>query len=289
MNLGDREADEVAIGGHGDRPVRRVRSEAGWVVVKRYSGDKGAEVFTAMQALWDSSFGRHRRPPGLPEPLGWLTPTSELVMEHLDGVPLADRSAINVGGRESREAAALLADLHRSAVVAPRRRSVAGIVRSVRRKLPELAPLVQTPYEQVVERLAERAQDVEANEAPVLVCSHGDFGPHNVVLTPSGLRLIDFDRIRQAPPARDVAYWGCWIWANLLVRGGEPSWELGDGFLADYIEALPRPADGLAAEVAFHRVAGLLRIVHGWSAMRGSSELALATLGEAARLLRRDR
>src|ERR1051325_5586481 len=59
------------------------------VSAKCYPAGKGEAAFTNMQKLWGSSFGHHRRPAGLPQPLDFVPEAGALIMERVEGQSLA--------------------------------------------------------------------------------------------------------------------------------------------------------------------------------------------------------
>src|SRR2546428_13276504 len=74
--------------GRPDRQTLAVKTRSGLpVVAKLYASGGGQKAYTNMQNLWDSSFGRKRRPPGLPEPVEYLPDLSALIMARLEGRP----------------------------------------------------------------------------------------------------------------------------------------------------------------------------------------------------------
>lgn len=270
----------LVAAGHADRPVRETVLDGRAVVVKDYLLGGASQVAEAMRALWASPFGASRRPPGLPEPIGLVG--GSLIMERIAGTPVGSRGSLGETARVADSAAALLADLHASDVRLPRRRTVAHVVRSVGRKAADLADTPVGPaFADAAGRLARQAPRCEE-----LVPSHGDFSPRNVLMAAGGLRLIDYDRLQLAAPARDVAYWGAWAWATERLARAEPSWELGERFVDAYGAAAGRLALD-ERQLAFHRAAGLLRIAHGWSGLRRRPELACQIVAEAVVLLRR--
>jgi len=229
------------------------------VVVKVYTGFMAEAAFRNMTVLWHSSFGQSRRPPGLPRPIeclplpgeGW----SALVMELVEG-----RTLLELGTPEKHlESAMRLAmDLHRSGVAAPRLRSAKKLVRSVQRKAERvmaLAPSLGPDLARVAEALeASRPRDAE------LVPCHGDFSPRNVLVGNARHALIDWDRLQLADPARDVAYFGTWCWAQGL-RTGLDDWRVLDRVVKIYRTL--RPEVELAPRLGFHIAAALARIAHG--------------------------
>ena len=274
----------AAVRGHADRPVLILETAVGPVVAKRYRGDAATDVATTMQELWSSSFGALRRPPGIPRPLGHLPEVGTVLMEHLDGALLGTRGVLGGTVAARRTVAPLLADLHACGVRPRRVRDTTAVVRSILRKAADLgdAPLAR-PFSAAAERLAQ----TRVPAAP-LVPNHGDFSPRNVMMTPAGPRLIDFDRFQLASPVRDVAYWGAWIWVTLLLRGRRPSWTLGEEFTAEYLRCAPAAAAEVGAALAFHQAAGLLRIAHDSSALRDRPALARRVVAEAVRRLAKD-
>lgn len=264
--------------GHADRPVYRVATSAGLVAAKFFEANRRKAPFRDHADLWNSPFGESRHPPGLPRPLGWVESRHCLVMEWLDGSPLARR-----GDPPPRhhlgEAASLLADLHSAGTRHRKTRDVEAILRSSGRKCQDLA---DTP----IGELAREVLDTLAARLPEddeFVPSHGDFSPRNLIVTPDGVRLIDFDRIQMADPARDVAYYGAWSWVTGLLFDGQSDWTINDEFLAAYLRQ--RPASRLGDQMSFHLAAALVRIVHGWTVLRQNPETARPVLKEALRIL----
>jgi len=229
------------------------------VVVKVYTDFRGEAAFGNMAVLWLSSFGQGRRPPGLPRPLEYLPLPGEgvgaLVMERVEG-----RTLLELGTPEEHleSAMRLAVDLHRSGVAAPRLRSAKKLVRSVERKaerVAALAPSFGPDLARVAEALeANRPQDAE------LVPCHGDFSPRNVLVGKARHALIDWDRLQLADPARDVAYFGAWCWAQGL-RSGLDDWRVLDCAVRTY--GVLRPEVELAPRLGFHIAAALARIAHG--------------------------
>ncbi|MGD9792080.1 MAG: phosphotransferase family protein [Acidimicrobiia bacterium] len=282
--------EPVMLNGHLDRPVTLENRGDGPVVVKRYPNGGAAAIHTIMTALWSSPLGEARRPPGVPQPLA--LEGDRVVMEHVSGHELGTRNE-GWDGSHIAELIALVADFNLCGVTVDRQRGATALVRSLRRKHHEL-----TDQGASVELLSEyhKALDALRSTLPGLepmVLSHGDCSPRNVIVSGCGLRLIDFDRLQMAGPARDVAYLGAWVWASGLLNEGRPSWELGDELLDRYNRQLMLRRDGsasmlidaVAGTTPFHRSASLLRIAHGWSAMAARPDLAIEVCVEARRLV----
>ena len=267
---------------HPDRPVVRWSTPDGPVVVKTFAAGAGAEQLHAtMTALWDSPFGADRTPPGLPRPLALVPALRAVVMSEVSGPTLAER-----GQLPERAAlpgvAALLADLQESGGTLPRRRSAAALVRSVERKAADRAGTVLGPGLQRLAGLLAAAVPPPGPPVP----SHGDCSPRNVLISRAGAVLIDWDRCLLAPPGRDVAYFGAWIWVTQLVEEGVSDWDAADELAASVQQLVP--GTDLRAGTAFHRACSLGRIAHGWSIFGERPEMALPVLDEAERLLRVD-
>ena len=74
-----------------DRLVVGLRTASGTPAVgKLYPAGGGETAFENMLALWRSSFGERRDPPGLARPIEYLDGVEVLVMEHLGGRPLVE-------------------------------------------------------------------------------------------------------------------------------------------------------------------------------------------------------
>jgi len=229
------------------------------VVVKVYTDLRGEVAFKNMTVLWHSSFGRDRRPPGLPRPIEYLPlpggDRGALVMERVEG-----RTLLELGTADEHLECAmrLAADLHRSAVAAPRNRGAKKLVRSVQRKTERvmtLAPRFGPDLSRVAAALeASRPADAE------LVPCHGDFSPRNVLVGNARHTLIDWDRLQLADPARDIAYFGTWCWVQAL-RSGVDDWRVLDRAVKIYRSL--RPEVELVSHLSFHVAAALVRIAHG--------------------------
>jgi hypothetical protein len=240
-----------------DRLAVGLRTASGTPAVgKIYPAGGGDVAFENMRALWRSSFGERRDPPGLARPIEYLDDLGVLVMEHLGGQPLVELDYMTdeafAGSVE------LVAALHGcDAVLTSVPRTAPRIVKSLRRKearIAELAPEHAAGYSAAVDA-AEAAQPEDAE----LVCCHGDFSPRNVLRAPDRYALIDWDRLKRSDPARDVAHFGAWCWLRALHHRQSDDWSALDRFTAAY-SAL-RPAPALAERLDFHLAAALLRMV----------------------------
>jgi aminoglycoside phosphotransferase (APT) family kinase protein len=270
---------------HLDRPIQFADSGDRLVVIKRFVHGVPPATAQTMVALWNSPFGRDRQPPGLPEVVDW--DEHSIVMERVDGDLLGVRGDPGQTVERLDELAALLVGLHTSGVATERRRSARGLVRSIARKRAEVPLALQPLFSRALKLLAENAPDDER-----LVVSHGDFSPRNVIVSPTGLRLIDFDRVQMASPARDVSYLGAWLWVTALQQtlpgDALPAWDNADRFVAAYDRhiAMDRAHDrGGRVSLRFHRAASLLRIAHGWSALQANINVNRLVIEQAIRQL----
>ncbi|MGE0881819.1 MAG: aminoglycoside phosphotransferase family protein [Acidimicrobiia bacterium] len=277
----------MIVTSHANRPVRLAVVNGRAVITKRYVDADPGPVFRAMTDLWASSFGASRGNPGLPEPLGLNG--DELTMAFADGEPVAVRGTLGSAVAMSDIAATLLADLHASGVMVPRVRDARALLRSTRRKCidlaseePQLQPLLND-LEHRAHAAAGRLPSATGDER--LVINHGDFSPRNVLIGTRGAVLIDFDRLQMASPARDVAYWGTWCWTTALLADGNRSWTIADRFLDHYLAQAGSSAAGVVAAQPFHRAMSLVRIAHGWSALRADRVAVRRLLDEANSLL----
>ncbi len=272
------------IGLHADRPVRRDMRGERAIVVKRYLEADGARIFDEHRLLWESSLGRGRDVPGLPEPIAWDDATRELVMEAVPGDPVGTRGDLGRSTELAVVVAHLLGDLHDADVIVARVRDASRVVASLRRKLADMEAAGDgTGFRRAVELLDDPVvlRRVAAAETPVT--SHGDWSPRNVLADGDVVRLIDVDRLQMAGPAHDVAYWGAWAWATQLLAGRRSTWhECGD-FMRAYVTHRPGAFQEIAETLWFHRAAALLRIAHGWSALADQPLQRRKVISEAAR------
>jgi Ser/Thr protein kinase RdoA (MazF antagonist) len=251
------DGEPFAVGRPDRTTIPLLTDSAHPVVAKIYSDDGGEACFTNMQALWSSSFGERRDPPGLPRPIEYLREHRVLVLERVAGRALAEMGEPDAGAVQ--DAVRLAAALHGSDARPTRRRSARGILRSLRRKAERITRL-DSMLGAKVERVVDAVEESRRKEHE-LVPSHGDFSPRNVLVGPDRSVLIDWDRFQLADPARDVAYFGTWCWVDRLRRGETRSWSVLEDAAAAY-EAL-RPESDIASRLAFHVAAGLVRIAEG--------------------------
>jgi hypothetical protein len=252
------------------------------MVGKLFPAGGGEVAFQNMLALWRSSFGERRDPPGLARPIEYLPDLGLLVMENLGGRPLVESDYLSE--RALLAAAELLAALHASdAALGTRPRSAPRIIRSLRRKearVAELAPDYTGRYGEAVDAV-ERALPDDSE----LVCCHGDYSPRNVLAAPDRYALIDWDRLRLADPARDIAHFGAWCWLRSLHHHGVPDWSALDRFLDAYLSR--RPGASIEEGLDFHLAAALLRMVAARVELwREESYLIPQLMDEAVRLVR---
>jgi Ser/Thr protein kinase RdoA (MazF antagonist) len=265
-----------------DRLTVGLRTAAGTPAIgKLYPAGGGGQAFRNMTALWDSSFGERRDPPGLARPIEHIGEARVLVMEHLGGRPLLELDYL--AEEHLRQSVELLAALHESdARLSSVPRTARRVVRSLRRKqarIAELAPEYAARYEAAVDAV-EAAQPGDRD----LMCSHGDFSPRNVLAGTGRYALIDWDRLRLADPARDIANYGAWCWLRALHRRGASDWSALERFVAGY--ASLRPC-ALGDRLNFHLAAALLRMVASRVELwREESYLIPALVEEAARRVR---
>lgn len=263
--------------GHDDRLVQRVTIDGDEVVRKRYARADAVEVFDAMTHLWQSSFGANRVPPGLPRPLQLHHDRHGMDMACVEGPMLAHRGTVGFAPQRLSDVAVLLADLHSSGVVVPRRRTASKLVASLERKLADRRHPLMAHLVALAPLLGEH-----------LVVSHGDFSPRNIVMGSEGLVLIDFDRIQMAGAGRDVQYFAACAWVTEVTAGrvdADSGWVLGDRFEMAYADRRPDAREELRHTRAFHRASSLVRIATSWSAITTDVVTQQVVLDEAMRVL----
>jgi aminoglycoside phosphotransferase (APT) family kinase protein len=157
------------------------------------------------------------------------------------------------------------------------------LLRSITRKRDELAPSPLRDKFDLAITIAGARPQVAAQQP--LVVSHGDFSPRNIIVSTEGLRLIDFDRLQMAVPSRDVEYFAAWTWVtNLMAATGE-GWSLADAFGFAYCHHATGSEAQIATDRSFYRAMALLRIAHGWTALRRLPSVAGVVADEAIRQL----
>jgi aminoglycoside phosphotransferase (APT) family kinase protein len=245
-------ADEEFAIGRPDRLTLTLTHRQGTTVIAKQVPAGGAEkLFCNMRAVWNSSFGAARKPPGLPNPIDCIPELETVIMERVEGKTLAEMGAPE---KYFELAVELIAALHGSDAVAETERGARSVVRSVQRKaeavaarLPEHTKLVQEAVEAIE---ANRPKDSS------LVPSHGDCSPRNV-LAGERLVFIDWERFQMADPARDVAYFATWAWPDQLKRGRMPDESLLKRAMKLYERA--RPGISLRKQIRFYAATGLIR------------------------------
>ena len=254
------------------RPARIEQRDGSTVVVKGYPRTEGAAVHAAMTALWASPLGRGRAGgPGMPQPLGFDEYTGELTTAWVPGTPLGEPGRVDGAISRAVVVGTLGPAPHGSGVVVDRVRDRRELARSVGRQVAGTAADPSTPGV-VLEAFIEASLAVDrswvVDEAPRrLVLSHGALTPRRVLAGDRGLVLVDFDRLQMAEPERDLAHWAAWLWVTEGARDVPDTTELLGDLVCGYAAAARRaPADRAALEV--HLAVCLVRIAHGWAALR---------------------
>jgi aminoglycoside phosphotransferase (APT) family kinase protein len=266
---------------HADRLVSAGRFADRDVVVKHYEIADAAAVYADMAALWVSPFGATRTPPGMPEPIARDVQT--VTMSAVEGDTLGVRGDPRRTGERVGDLAQLIADFHASSVVVPRSRTASKLLRSLARKRDGVGDALRADFDRALTAVTAIAPASEE-----LVVSHGDMSPRNVMESPHGLVLIDFDRLQMAGRGRDVAYLGAWMWATSFLDGGHTSWNFADRFAIEYARRAGLARAELDATAAFHRAAALLRIGQSWSSLAAQPDAARTIVAEAERIALRE-
>lgn len=273
---------------HPGRLARIEQRQGSTVVVKGYPRTEGAAVHAAMTGLWASPLGRGRvGGPGMPQPLGFDEHTGELTTAWVPGTPLGEPGRVDGAISRAVEVGNLLAGLHGSGVVVDRVRDRRELSRTVGRQVAGVAADPTTPGV-VLEAFIEASLAVDRawvlDETPRrLVLSHGALTPRQVLEGDRNLVLVDFDRLQMAEPERDLAHWAAWLWVSEGAYDAPDTTELLGDLVCGYAAAARRaPADRAALEV--HLAVCLVRIAHGWAALRRDPLTRVRVLRVAAAL-----
>ncbi len=268
---------------HGDRVTLSLATRTGVpVVAKLYPSGEGEAAYVNMQELWRSSFGERCRPPGLLRPIDYLPDIGVLVMERVEGRPLA---GLDLSNRALVEGATrLVASLHRCDARPSTRRDWTRVVRSVARKADRVAGIMPQ-FADVFREVAEALGSTRPEDQELAPC-HGDFSPQNVLVAADRVTLIDWDRFQLADPARDIAYMGAWGWVWRLRQGRPADWSMLELVVGAYDSLRARAS--VRARVGVHVAAGLMRIAHDLVMLRPEDRHLVPELAaEALRHLRR--
>ncbi|MFF3440037.1 phosphotransferase [Streptosporangium sp. NPDC002721] len=118
--------------------------------------------------------------------------------------------------------------------------------------------------------------DQVRNTAEAWVVTHGEPHPGNIMRTPAGPRLIDWDTVRIAPPERDL-----WMLTPALATmlGEDPAGDV-DDVLTRYTRATGRPVTpaGLALYPLWWRLADIAAYTDELRRPHGNGEDAAASL-----------
>ncbi|GAA4596335.1 hypothetical protein GCM10023194_68250 [Planotetraspora phitsanulokensis] len=122
----------------------------------------------------------------------------------------------------------------------------------------------------------DRRVDQVRNTAAAWVVTHGEPHPGNVMRTPAGVRLIDWDTVQIAPPERDL-----WMLTPALARmlGDDPAGDA-DDVIARYTRATGRTVTsaGLALYPLWWRLADIAVFVDELRRPHGTGEDIAASL-----------
>lgn len=231
------------------------------VVAKVYRAKKhrAGSSHEAITSLWQAGF----RPPArfrVPQPYGYSARRSAFVQGVVRGIPWADflhEDAESLRAASNR-AAAWLARLQRSGVVAPAQGVQQELARTRRfveelgRSYPRLRPRLRA----FLDRLGRRFEE----DPEPLMPSHGDFHPKNVLLTDGLATVIDFDAFALREPAFDVGH----AMAQLMIMSHFRLGEVAPGADAAIWFWKRYEQDGAASwgRVAVHMCRTYIEILH---------------------------
>lgn len=247
-----------------------------------YADDRGRRIDALARALREQGLGAE-----VPEPLGALVHGRLFVEREVEGRTL--HAALLSGDRvDPAPLARALRRFHGTASGLPagpdpetlRQRCASGL-RELARCAPDAGPAATA-----VERLLAEALPPAARGATI----HGDFHPQQVILSPAGPVLVDFERAGPGDPIQDAGNLAANLRSMAAAAGGEAAAAI-HAFLEGFLEAAgfrsrERPASDLAffeavatVELALLR---LRRLEPGWpDSVRRLIERAAAAL-EAA-------
>jgi ABC-type multidrug transport system fused ATPase/permease subunit len=266
-----------------------------------YGDDRGRIVGPVVTAL--------RHPPdGTGAPLPFLVPRFQAylpdlrlaLLEAVPGSPLrallqSGGSNAPVGGPAPEEAvlasARIAAALHRAAVPAAERRTLADEIERVRVAVDALAPLAPT-LAASLHRHVRACDDLALDPPGPLATAHGDFTPSRVLFDGPTTSLVDFDTVCLAEPALDLGEFTAHLTvaaprhpspAQLAQNGGA---DLGGAFVREYMHLSGGGADVLPARVAAYRTLALARLaLRSWCQLKPQRLRAvLARLDEPQRM-----
>jgi len=172
--------------------------------------DRGEEVFTAMQGLWENGFSdRSQDGIRIPKPIAHIPEFHLLLMEDVPGdywLGLEHQGLEQAGVESSIKAAGkVLAKMHRSSLKVPKRHTVEDELKLLREHWivvasqihPELSDSLKVAFSKVSHTL-DKCRSFE----PALV--HRDYYEKQVLVDGPKSFLIDFDTICLADPAIDL-------------------------------------------------------------------------------------
>ncbi|MGQ0743739.1 MAG: phosphotransferase [Acidimicrobiales bacterium] len=227
------------------------------VVAKTYRGDKGANAYEGMAALWRSPMSVEGDV-DLAEPLLYLQENKVLVqscvaeektLKELAREAMGDGSDAALAGlvTAAEKAARGLAGLHNSGVNhgevvtwEDEQAELMELADRMEAALPEASAATRS----IVEALAWRNAE-SGSQAPVP--SHRSFRPAQVLLAGERIAFIDFDGLCMAEPALDVGLFRSSL-RDAGTRGLAETGRSGVGGLEASLDALDQVADAFEAE-----------------------------------------
>jgi aminoglycoside phosphotransferase (APT) family kinase protein len=175
----------------------------------------------------------------VPEPIMFVEDLNLMIMERVQGALLHDMllapSEANPAGETLRIAARALASYHALPYQGRDARPLARRLKRMRQRVAalhavdaELAP----SYEPLLDRIERRAAACDVVSTCLI---HGDFTPHQLILTDRGTALVDFDGVGLGDPAIDVGSFmaKCRTMERLQGKDGA-SWTA-EKFLGEYL------------------------------------------------------
>jgi hypothetical protein len=185
------------------------------VVAKAYAGNKGANAYAAMRALWDTQL-RAGDLVTIAEPLAYLPDLKVLLQGPIvEQITLEEllRSAVNAGTPAAlaeldaymRKAARGLAALHTSGARYGETITWEDELDEVRGLLQRLAPAAPQIADALTPLLVRLKQLADETPPDPTVPVHRAFRPAQVLLNGERIGFIDFDGAAQSEPALDLA------------------------------------------------------------------------------------
>lgn len=174
------------------------------------------------EILWQGEFGPASRDEiRVPEPLGVVPELHLTLQRKVTGARVSDLIAGSGGVALARRVAEAAYKLHQAKSPAPLQHSVADELLVLQARIAQVIERYPR-WEQRLQNLLEACRAKASRVSGISTTIHGNFSPHNVVASGSGLYLLDFEHYSCGMPSLDMGFFIAHLRLQAMQTLGNP-------------------------------------------------------------------